>query len=135
MAGLCKVMLIGNLGKDPELRYTTAGRPVATFSVAVNRMASGSDGERREETEWFQIVTFSRLAERCDQLLTKGQKVYVEGKLQTRNWPGPDGQPRKVLEVLATDVIFLGQRRHPNYGEESSSGSNPEDVDAEELGI
>ncbi|MCS6802009.1 MAG: single-stranded DNA-binding protein [Chloroflexota bacterium] len=129
MAGLCKVMIIGNLGKDPELRYTPAGKPVTTFNVAVNRLATGADGERREETEWFQVVTFSKLAERCDQQLTKGQRVYVEGKLQTRTWAGPDGQARKVLEVVATDVIFLGQRRPPLSSGEFPSG---DDADADE---
>ena len=130
MAGLCKVILIGNLGKDPELRYTPSGRPVATFNVAVNRPASGPDGERREETEWFQVVTFSKLAERCDQQLSKGQRVYVEGKLQTRTWSGPDGQPRRVLEVLASEVIFLGSRR--SLAPEAPAAAPAEELEPEE---
>ncbi|MFN8532308.1 MAG: single-stranded DNA-binding protein [Dehalococcoidia bacterium] len=133
MAGLCKVMIIGNLGKDPELRYTTAGRPVTTFNVAVNRPAASVDGERREETEWFQVVTFSKLAERCDQLLTKGQRVYVEGKLQTRSWPGQDGHVRRVLEVLANEVIFLGQRRSALAAEEPVAHTH-EEIEADEIG-
>jgi single-strand DNA-binding protein len=132
MAGLCKVIIIGNLGKDPELRYTPAGKPVTTFNVAVNRSAAGADGERRDETEWFQVVTFSKLAERCDQQLTKGQRVYVEGKLQTRTWQGPDGQPRKILEVVATEVIFLGHRRAPVAVSESPA---VDDIETDEFGV
>jgi single-strand DNA-binding protein len=134
MAGLCKIMIIGNLGKDPELRYTTSGKPVTTFNVAVNRPAPSMDGERREETEWFQVVTFSKLAERCDQLLTKGQRVYVEGKFQTRTWPGPDGQPRKVLEVLANEVIFLGQRR-PYIPHDEPVPAHIDELETEEVGF
>lgn len=117
MAGLCKVMLIGNLGKDPERRYTPAGKPVTTFTVAVNRYSNAQNGERTEETEWFQVVTFNRLAERCDEILSKGQRVYVEGRLQTRTWQGPDGLPRKAMEVLAGDVIALSPRRQYTYAE------------------
>lgn len=132
MAGLCKVMIIGNLGKDPELRYTPAGKPVTTFHVAVNRSVAGGDGDRRDETEWFQVVTFSKLAERCDQQLSKGQRVYVEGKLQTRTWQGADGQPRKVLEVVASEVIFLGHRRAPMTAGEPLAA---DDIDSDELTV
>ena len=82
--GLNKVLLIGRLGRNPEMRYTPSGRPVTTFSIATSRSWNTSDGERRSETEWFNIVAWSSLAEICKQLLTKGQQVYIEGRLQTR---------------------------------------------------
>ena len=105
--GLNKVMLIGNLGKDPEMRYTANGRAVTTFSLAVNRGFGGPDGERREETEWFNVVTWEKLAELVGQHLEKGRKVYVEGRLQNRSWDGPDGQKRYRTEVVANQVLFL----------------------------
>ena len=107
MAGLNKVMIIGNLGKDPEMRFTANGSAVTNFSVAVSRQYSGSDGERREETEWFSVVAWNKLAEQCNQYLQKGRKVYVEGRLQTRSWDGQDGQKRYRTEVIASEVQFL----------------------------
>src|SRR5436309_9177568 len=107
MAGLNKVMVIGNLGADPEMRYTADGSAVTNFNVAASRNFQGRDGERREETEWFSVVTWSKLAEQCSQFLQKGRKVYVEGRLQTRSWDGPDGQKRYKTEVVADRVLFL----------------------------
>jgi single-strand DNA-binding protein len=107
MAGLNKVMLIGNLGKDPEMRYTANGKAVTTFSLACSRSFSGNDGERREETDWFDIVTWEKLAEQCSQFLQKGRKAYVEGRLHTRSWEGQDGQKRYRTEVVAQTVLFL----------------------------
>jgi single-strand DNA-binding protein len=104
--GLNKVMIIGNVGRDPEMRYTANGSAITTFSVAVNR-SYGVDGERREETEWFNIVTWSKLAELLGQHLQKGRKVYVEGRLTNRSWDGPDGQKRYRTEVIANQVLFL----------------------------
>ena len=104
--GLNKVMLIGNLGTDPEMRYTANGSAVTTFRMAVSR-SFGGDGERREETEWFTIVTWNKLAELLGQHLQKGRKVYVEGRLATRSWDGPDGQKRYRTEVIANQVLFL----------------------------
>ncbi|MCS7002213.1 MAG: single-stranded DNA-binding protein, partial [Dehalococcoidia bacterium] len=89
--------------------------------------------ERREETEWFTVVAFSRLAERCDQILTKGQRVYVEGRLQTRTWQTPDGQLRKGLEVLASDVIFLGPRRTDARPDEPMAAAHADDFEIEDL--
>jgi len=106
MAGLNKVMVIGNLGKDPEMRFTANGSSVTTFSVAVSRQYT-VDGERREETEWVRVVTWNKLAEQCNQFLQKGRKVYVEGRMQTRSWDGQDGQKRYTTEVVAQDVQFL----------------------------
>lgn len=108
MAGLNKVMLIGNVGKDPEMRYTANGRAVATFSLAVNRNFNTPEGERREETDWFDIVVWERLAEQCSQFLTKGRQAFIEGRLHTRSWEGQDGQKRYKTEVVAQSVLFLG---------------------------
>ena len=104
--GLNKVMLIGNLGTDPEMRYTANGSAVTTFRLAVSR-SFGGEGERREETEWFTIVTWNKLAELLGQHLQKGRKVFVEGRLATRSWDGPDGQKRYRTEVVGSQVLFL----------------------------
>jgi single-strand DNA-binding protein len=107
MAGLNKVMLIGNLGADPEMRYTANGQAVTTFNIAVNRNWTGRDGERREETEWVTVVCWEKLAETVSQYLQKGRRAYVEGRLQTRNWEGQDGVKRYKTEVVAQTVLFL----------------------------
>ena len=107
---LNKAMIIGNLGADPEMRYTANGSAVTTFRVATSRSFSGQDGQRREETEWFSVVTWNRLAEICAQYLTKGRTVYVEGRLQTRSWDDQQGQKRYRTELIAEEVKFLGGR-------------------------
>ena len=112
---LNKVMVIGNLGADPEMRYTANGSAVTEFRVAVNRNYTTNDGERREETEWFRVVTWNRLAETCSQYLSKGRQVYVEGRLRTRSWEGQDGVTRYTTEVIAQEVRFLGSRRDAEY--------------------
>lgn len=109
MASLNKVMLIGNVGQDPELRYTPDGNPVANFSIAVNRRRRVGE-EYKDETEWFNIVCFSRTAENVNQYLTKGQKVYVEGRFQSREYVGQDGNQRKSFEVIANEVTFLSTK-------------------------
>ncbi len=110
MASLNKVMVIGNLGADPEMRYTANGNAVTTFNVATNESWTDQAGDRKERTEWFSVVTWNRLAETCAQYLTKGRSVYVEGRLQTRSWEGQDGQKRYRTEVIADTVRFLGGR-------------------------
>ena len=105
--GLNKVMIIGHLGRDPEMRFTSSGRPVASFSVATTRGWTNNDGERQEETEWFNIVTWGGLAELCKKRLRKGSHVYVEGRIQTRNWEGPDGERHFRTELVAQELIFL----------------------------
>jgi single-strand DNA-binding protein len=110
MASLNKVMVIGNLGADPEMRYTANGNAVTTFNVATNESWTDQAGERKERTEWFSVVTWNRLAETCAQYLTKGRSVYVEGRLQTRSWEAQDGQKRYRTEVIAETVRFLGGR-------------------------
>ncbi len=107
MAGLNKVLIIGNVGTDPEMRYTANGSAVTTFRLACTRNYTSPDGERREETEWFNIVTWNKLAETCSQFLQKGRRAFVEGRLQTRSWDGPDGQRRYKTEVVASTVLFL----------------------------
>ena len=109
--GLNKVMIIGNLGRDPEMRYTPSGKPVTTFSVATSRSWSTSEGEKREETEWFNVVAWSSLAEICKQYLTKGQQVYIEGRLQTRHWDDQEGNKHTSVEIVANEMIILGERR------------------------
>ncbi len=110
MAYLNKVMLIGNVGTDPEMRFTPSGNPVTSFRVATSRTYTTSEGERRQETEWFTVVAWRKLAESCNQFLTKGQRVYVEGNLRTRNWEGRDGQKRTSVEVIANRVLFLDRQ-------------------------
>jgi len=109
--GLNKLMIIGHLGRDPEMRYTPSGRPVTTFSVATSRSWHSTDGERHEETEWFNVVAWGNLAEICNQHLHKGQQVYVEGRLQTRRWEDSEGNKHFTTEVVAKEMIMLGDRR------------------------
>ncbi len=108
--GLNKVQIIGNLGRDPELRYTPTGKPVANFTVAVSRVGRDAGGERTEETEWFRINAWDKLAETCAQYLKKGAKVYVEGRLQTRKYSDRDGVERTSVEVVANELLMLDSR-------------------------
>jgi len=109
--GLNKLMIIGHLGRDPEMRYTPSGKPVTTFSVATSRTWHSADGERHEETEWFNVVAWGSLAEVCSQHLKKGQQVYVEGRLQTRRWEDGDGNKHFTTEVVAQEMTMLGSRK------------------------
>jgi single-strand DNA-binding protein len=126
--GLNKVMIIGNLGRDPEMRYTPSGKPVTTFSVATSRTWNTSDGEKREETEWFNVVAWSSLAEICKQYLAKGQQVYIEGRLQTRHWDDQEGNKHTSVEIVANEMIILSERR-----ESGESSTEPESIDDEEF--
>jgi single-strand DNA-binding protein len=125
--GLNKVMIIGNLGRDPEMRYTPSGRPVTTFSVATSRSWNTSEGERRVETEWFNVVAWSSLAEICKQYLTKGQQVYIEGRLQTRQWDDSDGNKHTSVEIVANEMIILGDRRETNESGTEEEGLNDDE--------
>ena len=117
MAGsLNKVMLIGNVGRDPEMRYLQSGQAVTTFSVATNRRVGSPDGQYHDETEWHNVVAWAKLAEQCNEYLTKGRKVYIEGRLQTRSWDGPDGQKRFRTEVVANTMLMLDQRPRDGMG-------------------
>ncbi len=104
---LNKMLVIGNLGGDPEMRYTSGGVPVTSFSVATNRRYTTASGEQRDETEWFRVSAWRQLAEQCNQFLSKGRQVYVEGRLNTSTWQAQDGQNRTSLEITADRVVFL----------------------------
>lgn len=125
--GLNKVMIIGNLGRDPEMRYTPSGRPVTTFSVATSRSWNTSEGEKRIETEWFNVVAWSSLAEICKQHLTKGQQVYIEGRLQTRYWDDAEGNKHTSVEIVANEMIILGERRDTSESNTSETNTVEED--------
>jgi single-strand DNA-binding protein len=129
MAGLNKVMIIGNVGADPEMRYTANGKAVTSFRVAANRSFTTPEGERREETEWFAVVAWQKLAEQCSQYLQKGRRVYVEGRLRTRSWDAPDGQRRYRTEVIADRVLFLDRAPGAPLPEEGEA----ETTEADEL--
>ncbi|GAP62578.1 single-strand DNA-binding protein [Ardenticatena maritima] len=105
--GLNKVMIIGNVGREPELRYTPNGTPVVNFSVAVGRQWTTPDGERHHATEWFNVVAWRELAEICARLLSKGKRVYIEGSLQTRSWEDSQGQRQYRIELVADQMILL----------------------------
>lgn len=117
--GLNKAMIIGNLRRDPEMRYTPSGKPVTSFSVAVSRSYMKAEGERTEVTDWFNVVAWGRLAEICSQYLTKGSTVYVEGRLETRSWEGDNGQKHYRTELVASDVNILERKGRP--GDDSSA--------------
>lgn len=125
--GLNKVMIIGHLGRDPEMRYTPSGKPVTTFSIATSRSWNTSDGQRRSETEWFNVVAWGSLAEICNQFLYKGQQVYIEGRLQTRHWEDSEGLRHSATEIVANEMIMLGERR--NEASEKSTGDQDEGED------
>src|SRR3990167_5061679 len=108
---LNKVLLIGNLTRDPELRYTPNGVAVCTFGLATNRFWTTEAGEKKEEAEFHKIVSWNKLAELCSQLLAKGKKVYVEGRLQTRSWTGQDGASRTTTEIVIEDMIIVDSAR------------------------
>jgi single-strand DNA-binding protein len=108
MAGVNKVILVGRLGADPEVRYTNTGTPVANFNIATSSSFTDKSGERTERTEWHRIVAFGKLGEICGEYLAKGKQVYIEGRLQTRDWEDRDGNKRKTTEVVANTMQMLG---------------------------
>lgn len=121
MAGLNKIMVIGNVGTDPEMRYTPNGNPVTSFRIATSRSYNAQDGERRQETEWFTVVAWNNLAEQVNQYLSKGGRAFVEGRLQSHTFQGNDGQTRFRNEIVASRVIFL-DRPGPGSGQQGSEG-------------
>lgn len=133
MVSLNKVIIIGNLGSEPEMRFTPNGNPVTSFSVATNRVFKTPEGERKEETEWFNIVTWGRLAENCNQFLTKGQRVYAEGRMRTRTWESQDGQRHFRPEVIASRVIFLDKRAATPLTEEKGGESGAGELEPEDI--
>ncbi|MDE3074660.1 MAG: single-stranded DNA-binding protein [Chloroflexota bacterium] len=127
--GLNRCMIIGNVGRDPEMRYTPNGNAVTTFSVAVSRVWSPREGgEQREETDWFRVTAWSKLAETCNQYLTKGQRVYIEGRVSASAWTGQDGQARASLELTANDMIMLSPK-----GEMAAAGARDDGFDGPDV--
>jgi single-strand DNA-binding protein len=131
MASLNKVMIIGNLGADPEMRFAPSGSPVTSFNIASSRTFTTKDGEKKQETEWFTVVTWDKLAENCNQFLSKGRKAYVEGRLKTRSWEDKEGVKHYKTEVIASQVIFLDRSGTAPLPEEVAEGG--EEVPPEEL--
>jgi len=137
---LNKVMLIGNLTRDVDVRYTPSGTAVATFGLATNRSwSAGEGGDRQEETQFHRIVAWSKLAEICGQLLFKGRRIYVEGRLQTRKFTGQDGQQREVTEIVAENMMILDTRNRDgngggSYGEDEFVGSEEQASVASDMG-
>ena len=129
---LNKMMVIGNVGNDPEMRYTPSGAAVTSFRVATNRRYKTSAGEQREETEWFRVNAWNRLAETCNQYVTKGMKVYVEGRLSSSPWIDRDGQARAGNEISAFEVTFLDSRTSAEP-EGGRPADGPAQDDAEDL--
>jgi len=110
MASVNKVILVGNVGRDPELRYTQGGQPVASFSIATNERFKDKDGNWKDRTEWHRIVAWARLAEVCGEYLRKGSPVYVEGRIQTRDWEDKEGNKRQTTEIVIQTMQMLGRR-------------------------
>ncbi len=108
MSGVNRVILVGNLGKDPDLRFFADGKPVCNFSLAVNETWKDKDGQKQEKVEWLRIVVWGKLAENCAEYLAKGRQCYVEGKIQTRKWTDDNGVDRWNTDVIASNVVFLG---------------------------
>ncbi|WP_028582470.1 single-stranded DNA-binding protein [Desulfogranum japonicum] len=133
-----KVILIGNLGADPEIRYTQSGTAVATFNIATTERWKGQDGQMQEQTEWHRIVAWQRLAEICGEYLSKGSRVYIEGKLQTRKWQDQNGNDRYTTEIVAREMKMLtpkggggggaGSSFGGDYGDPGPSYSGPSDM-------
>jgi single-strand DNA-binding protein len=131
-----KVILVGNLGRDPELRYTPQGTPVCNFTMATNERRKDKTGEMQDQTTWFRVTLWGRQAETASQYLTKGRPVYIEGRLRVEEWTDRDGKPRHTLEVNATDMQFIGGGRgeeapdsRPAAGEPVQEHADPSDED------
>ncbi len=126
---LNRVQLIGNLTRDPELRYTPSGTAVCSFSIATNRNWTTDTGEKKEEVEFHRIVAWNKLAELCSQFLTKGRKVFVEGRLTTRSWAAQDGTQKQTTEIIINDMILLDNRRDGAVSEVSHEEASEEAVE------
>jgi len=126
-----KITIIGNLGRDPEMRYTPEGQAVVTFSVASSRKYKTAAGEQREETEWFNVSAWGKLGETCNQYLTKGKQVYVEGRLKTRTYQAQNGETRFSLDVTCQEIQFLGGGQ--GQGQEPAEDREPVGVGQEDV--
>ena len=125
MAGVNKAILIGNLGRDPEIRYTKTGTAVANFTLATSEKWTDKAGQKQDRTEWHRIVAWGKTGELCAQYLAKGRSVYIEGRIQTREWEDKDGQKRKTTEINASTVTFLGSKDAGNQASSSESSPSP----------
>lgn len=125
MPNLNKTEIIGHTGSVAELRFTPGGKPVSSFSVAVNRRYTTSDGEKKEETDWYTVVVWNRLAENCSQYIVKGQCVYASGRVRLHEWDNQEGEHRSRLELIANSVLFLDKRKQAPEAEEDL---NPDDI-------
>ncbi len=130
MAGVNQVILVGHLGRDPELRYTQNGQAVANFSMATTESYAKRDGEREDRTEWHRIVAWGRLAEICAEYLSKGRQVYIEGRIQTREWEDREGEKRRTTEIVAREMQMLGRR-----GETSETTEEPQSDDVKTANV
>ncbi len=133
MASLNKVMIIGNLGSEPEMRFTPNGNPVTSFRIATNRVYTTAEGERKQETEWFTVVAWNKLAEQCNQFLTKGRLVYAEGRLRTRTWESQDGQKHYRTEIIANRVTFLDRQAAAPLPEEKVEEAEVGELEPEDI--
>jgi single-strand DNA-binding protein len=122
MAGVNKVILLGRLGKDPEVRYTNSGTAITSFSMATSTSFTNKEGQKEEKTEWHKIVAFGRLGEICGEYLAKGKQVYIEGRIQTRDWEDKDGNKRWTTEIIVQNMQLLGS---PGADKDRSSSSEP----------
>jgi single-strand DNA-binding protein len=128
MRGVNKVILVGNLGRDPEMRYTRSGTAVATLNLATSSSWTDQNGQRQERTEWHRVVAWSKLAEIAKEYLAKGRQVYIEGRLQTRSWDDKDGNKRYTTEVVADQMVMLGGRGGGDSSRDSAGPSGPPDM-------
>ena len=130
-----KVMLLGRLGQDPELKYTPSGQPVCNFSMATSESWIDKSGQKQEKTEWHRIVVWGKIGELCNQYLSKGSQTFLEGRIQTRSWEGKDGNKRYTTEVIATNVQFIGansqkgDKRPDNRDQNSNQANSPAEED------
>ncbi|MFZ3072764.1 MAG: single-stranded DNA-binding protein [Thermodesulfobacteriota bacterium] len=127
MAGVNKVILVGNLGKDPELRYAPSGMAIANFSIATTETWKDKSGAKQDKTEWHKIVAFNKLAEICGEYLNKGKQVYIEGRIQTRQWEDKDGNKRYTTEIVASTMQFLGAAGGKGVAPQSASGGGAQE--------
>ena len=134
MAGVNKVMIVGHLGNDPEVKMLSSGQSVARFSVATSESWTGKDGQKQEKTEWHRVVVWNKLAELCGKYLAKGRQVYAEGRLQTSSWEDQQGQKRYTTEVIASTVQFLGGRGDQPSQQQSQSSSEGTKTETQDFG-
>ncbi len=133
MASLPTVMILGHLGSAPAMSFTPNGNPVTSFPVATNRIYTTAEGERKTETEWFNVVTWNKLAEQCNQFLSKGRLVYAEGRLRTSTWEGQDGQKHYRTEIIASRITFLDRQVAGPLAEEKNEEGASGDLEAEDV--